>query len=373
MDAKPSGKIINMVKVIKLIFLVAIVAGGAMLLERNYKKSEKFLMRELKSAEARSVELQLRLNRALETIVPVEESIEPLKEEIDNLRRIILLEKSISNAQEPENKDRILWQENGNPVQAQGAGGGALSVENILPRPLPASPAEGRLIGPEAAAPYKEKNLSRLKDYIKDIEQQNAAIKERSDQLDKLLDEKEGELARLNEHNLALKEELAVKEKERAELSRESMQLKEFKNEAEKEMARLNSRSAEKEEEIARLNKRLSELDSSQLSLQGKIEELGNLIKIKESEISGSRDEIASLKGRISEVLREKEALFFELKDKEKVIVELRAGLVSAESLQQNNIKQFIEFQQNNIALRQKIMDFAKELELLKLEKNFGN
>ena len=364
MNNKLSWKTINTAKIIKLIFLAVIIAAGVMLLESNYKKSEEVLMRELKAAESRKDELQLRLNSALETIAPIEESIEPLKEEIDNLRKIVMLEKSIGSARVSGDKNQISW---------QGNTGAALSEGNIAPRPLPSFTAEERLIEPRLAGPYEEKNFIRLKNYIKEIEERNAQLKERSERLDKLLNDKEDELSGLNTYNLALKEELAVKEKEKTELSREYMQLEEFKRGAEKEMARLNSRSSGKDNEISVLNERINELGLSRQSLQQEIEKLGGLIKIKESEISESRREIASLKDRIAEALREKETLLSELKDKEKVIARLSVELASAEDLQQNSIKQFIEFQQNNIALRQKIMDFAKELELLKLEKSFRN
>ncbi|MFH1269742.1 MAG: hypothetical protein ABIH75_01610 [Candidatus Omnitrophota bacterium] len=468
MNSKILEKIFNITKDTKFLFLIIFVVVSTMLLESNYKKNEGVLISELKSAETRRTQLQVHLTRALASIEPLKASIEPLKNEIDNLRRIVLIEKTLSNAGRPKENGQMIWP--GNPQ--------VLSEGKTMPLPLPAVPVEIKSAPLQTRVPETGKSLMRLKDYIKEIEQQNGILKKKSDDLNNLLNKKENELAKLSSDNMALKkdleealqsqnklkeelgaqlnnlerqladrkkevgellniktnfegrtteltnriaeliqinnnlekqlalkdqdnsalraeinkisgeisqqkiyadglqkriveakEEVGQKEKEKAELFRESAQLREFKKAAEQELAGLKSINSDKESQAGELNKRLSELNSSQDGLRQKIEELTGLIKRKEAQIKEGSDTIASLKNRMAGVLRERESFLSDLKGKEQVIAGLRAELVSVVDSQQNNIRQLAQFQESNMALKHRLMDFVQELELLRLEK----
>ncbi|MCX5704027.1 MAG: hypothetical protein NT066_06030, partial [Candidatus Omnitrophica bacterium] len=309
MAFKVFEKISNITGDTKFLFLMIFIIISTLLLQNVYKKRESVLLGELRSIENRNDELGSRLNDSFK-------SIEPLKAEINNLRRMVLVEKTLVHVNVADKKDQIISQDDPTSASVNKTVNPGSPAPVIQPKPLLVWENKANLVLPVSTD--TEKSLARLKDYMKEIEEQNGILKKRSDELGSLLNLKEQEMLKLNKANLALREDLDKAAKSQKELKEE------FKSQA----RGLGDQLKQKENEVSQLN-------NVKASFQGRVTEL-------QARITGLMKTNADLEKQLSQKGRDNSFLETEL----------------------NKIKGELSWQKSDVeAMRKKIVEAKEGLE----------
>jgi DNA repair exonuclease SbcCD ATPase subunit len=173
------------------------------------------------------------------------------------------------------------------------------------------APAAERLSG-------TQKSLTRLKDYIKELETKNNILKDKVEELSGFLQTKENELGQLNKNNIILKQELDktvnMQTDSKGETDQKLAELKGQLSQRETDFMTLNMMKANLENKVSELNNRLSSLAESnsyleKLLAQTEKDKSGLEVQFKKlQEEAGkkvSADEVLQLKMRVDELTQQ--------------------------------------------------------------------
>lgn len=392
-----------------LIFLIIFVVVSTVTVQYFYKRREGALLKELKSAQGKEAELNLRLNDALE-------SIQPLKKELDNLRRKIVIENTIfplfssAHIRGKEKISRIpLPAPAGtNPVR-QGLAKINLESSTLVPAPLSVRAP----LKQSSASPGKTKtNLTRLKNYVMEIEQSNSLLKKNVEGLADLLKKKEQEFEKLNRDYIALKKDseaaLNNQEKLRFQSDGELRRLNELLSSKDEQINQERQLRSVSENIIRELSDKVTELTTANSSLKGELRAIAMesdmwqaLLAGTEEELNREKDNVGALQKKFTEVnqdLLQKEKEKQELSEKvneleqrivtlgqqlskprrpvpagfdERAVENLLGQLSQAKEREEANLRQIHNLQGVNSLLRQRLQEALSQLELLKTENVF--
>ncbi len=233
------------------------------------------------SAEQRQrKELASRLNQALlekealsSQVKDVQGILEPLRQEVDLLRNSLVAPK----------KEELPANSSGNRKPDYGLEAKkepVKSVPEVLPR--------GKSPGAKGRLPDIEQRLANIKNYKKDLEGQNAALKERVEELSGFLEHKESEMSRLKNENLGFKDQLA-----KAGRDQEDLRRKLSLNISDTDLLRkqLSSR-VELENQIGELNNKLLLLKETNSAIEKQMAQYRQDKSVLEQELDKSRQEV---------------------------------------------------------------------------------
>lgn len=233
-----------------------------------------------------------------------------------------------------------------------------------------------------------ENSLSRLKDYIKAISEENNLLKTRQEQLNISLSEKDAKLLDVTKLNDGLNARLAELTSEKAYLSKQVSQIEENVvslkielNKANEQVTHISDLNSALESKVSELTDALNSKDAERLNISRELEELKNktsqlsgLLKQRESELNNSRGEVSILKENLDKSEKKREPLALTLKEKEGTILKLNATLkqmeykltetlskLDAANEQQKKIsEQLAQAAAINTSLQKKILDISK-------------
>jgi len=154
----------------------------------------------------------------------------------------------------------------------------------------------------------------------------------------------------LNKKLVELTDELDKKVKEKADIAKQLQQLGEAKKGLESEVSR------------AKVTK------TADGGIGQNAAELTALLNKKDLEIKTSQVEVSLLKKDMDRVYKERGGLLSTIKEKERSISQLQSELALTKELQEKNVEQLGQLKAINAALRERLSDVSKELELLRLE-----
>lgn len=278
-------------------------------------------------------------------------SIEPLKNEIQTL------------------KSSLSVPLNSKDVQAVNASRPSYPFDSKKEDVFPAEASNQTLGRNPAKTKYRSINtqnsLTRIKDFLKGIQAENNFLKDKVKGLEGLFAAKEKEISQLSAENINSKKELE--------------QLKTSKSNLESELSEFQVKKRQNENQIGQLNARIKELSSSYEGLKGTVSQLSGLLAKKDADIDEKQSGLYNLKESLERLVKEKEGLLISLEDKEKSISDLKikmtlmesniAGLekelATAKEYRQKAISQIGEAAAINNALRERLLDVSKGLELL--------
>ena len=142
-----------------------------------------------------------------------------------------------------------------------------------------------------------EKSVSRLKDYMTNIEERNNFLKEKVNLLANLLDSKEKELLKLNEDNANLKGTLSktieTQNKLKAEYDTNLSDLGLKLSKKDSDLNLLNTIKSDLENQVNELNNKLSALSNANSSLQNQLSQLQLDRSALETELNKLKEELA--------------------------------------------------------------------------------
>jgi len=260
-------------------FIIFTAAGAFLLMRIGYQGRERDLLQQLQQTASQKEALNLKISQ-------VTRSMEPLEEQIRNLRRIVLIEKAMAEVN--PNKNQITWPRSISSSKTNNSHNPDPQGVGITPLSEPRN-ANNRL-------PQAGQSLSRLKDYVKEMGQQNSMLKEKVNELSNLINVKAEEITKLNQENTALKGDL---DKTKGDLDRAMKTQAELDNQA----GNLKTQLAQKDSEILNLNTLKNSLDARVNELNSKIlesikvsAELERQIPQKEKDVSFLETELTRIK-----------------------------------------------------------------------------
>jgi chromosome segregation ATPase len=186
-----------------------------------------------------------------------------------------------------------------------------------------------------------EKSLSRLKDYMKNIEEQNSSLKERLSQLNISLDAREKELLKSKEDNLAVKENL--------DKTIEANNV--LKTELEANLNNLKNQLTQKEQDLISLNKIKSDLERQTNEANNKIFELSGINSYLEKQIASNQQDNSSLEMKLNETEGELNKQISITDTLNKRIIELTDELGKKERDRLNVVSELEQLKQSKGAL----------------------
>lgn len=234
-----------------VLLAVSAVAITGYFLLRNLKDEKSDLERKFYRALRQKEEISYRFNE-------VQNAIAPLKSEINDLRSLFVKasreeDLNVSAVKESGFAERIY------PVKETG--------KTVKKTQVPS----GRKVD-------TEKNIGRLKDYIKKMEEDNFILSAKVDALNNKLVSREDDLLKISQENAKLKQGLTEADKVQGQLkiefARNSDQLNMYKlqyQQKESELSGNNAVRAKLEEKIDKLNDELANLRSDNVSLEKEI------------------------------------------------------------------------------------------------------
>ena len=277
-----------------------------------------FYARKERSNLVRELELVTKQKNALNyQRDEVMKAVAPLKKEIEHLQTVILKEKRVHESQ---------------PTQPAGTPPAALKIEKSaseekVNKPLPESnpTAKDRILD-------TEKGLTRLKEYVKSLEEEKASLKEKAYHLKLKLDEKEREVGILSSDNTGLKDSfpkvLQAKNKLEAEFATAADSLEKVKNEL-----------SQKEQQVASLGKAKQVLENKVDELNDKLAVFSNTTTDLERQLAHYRQEKSFLE---KELLKAKEELLKQ-NDSAEPWAKKNAGLTEALEVKEKQVKSISE------------------------------
>jgi predicted nucleic acid-binding Zn-ribbon protein len=390
-----------------LIFLIIFVVVSTITVQYFYKKREGTLLKELKSAQGKEAELNLRLNDALE-------SIHPLKKELDNLRRKIVIENtvfpssSLAYIRGEEKISRMPMAAGANPVRQN------LAEINLAPFPRRLPPLSARApLKESSSTPRKTKtNLSRLKNYVIEIEQSNSELKKNVQGLAGLLKKKDQDFEKLNSDYAALKKDLEAvlnnQEKLRRQSDDKDRRMNELLSSKEGQINQEAQLRAASENTVRELSDKVTELTTENSSLKGELKAMAMDSDMLQAMLAGIEEELDRERGNavvlqkkisdadqalsqkekenqgLSEKVNELEQRMVTLSQQlskprkpvatgldEKAVENLLSQLSQAKEREEANLRQIQNLRGVNSLLREKLQDALSQLELLKTENVF--
>jgi len=269
--------------VVLLVFLAVAITGYFLLHNLKSEKSE--LKRNLYRALQQKEEINFRLN-------DVQSAIGPLNNEIKNLRSALIKVARGDDSEGSTLKDRGI-------------------AENVS-----AVKGSGKTDKKTQSAPGRKtdtaSNLTRLKDYIKKMEEDNNMLNAKVDTLNNTLVLKEDELLKISQDNAKLKQDFAQAAASQGQLRLESSrgndQLNNYKTQyqqKEAELAGYNALRVKLEEKIDKLNNEVMNLRGENVSLEKEI-----------MKAQSARGEFESELGKIKDALQRELILNDALKQK---------------------------------------------------------
>lgn len=365
MSFKIFEKISNIARDTKFLFLIIFVIINTLLLQNVYKKRENVLLGELRSIENRKDELGSRLNDTIK-------SIGPLEAEINNLRRMVLIEKTLVNVNVADKKDQILWQNDFASAYADKTEKVGLPAGKIQPKPLLVSDNKMNLAAPVATD--TQKSLARLKDYVKEIEEQNGIFKKRSDELGNLLNLREQEMLKLNKDNLALKEDLDKVVKSQKELKEEFEsqipRLKDQLNRKENEVSQLNNVKASFESRVMQLEGRMTDLIKANADLEKQLSQKDKDNSFLQNELNKIREELSRQKSDAESMYKKTVEAKEELERKEREKTELLKESAQLKESKKSTEAQLQQLRLKSASKETQVNQFNKRIHELNASQN---
>ena len=271
-----------------------------------HKKEKNILLEQFTRINREKNESKLKADEVLK-------SIAPLQEEIKYLRSVIVQEKTANNP--------VLEKET------------YVALPKAQKTPEDQGGKRGRILD-------TEKGLTRLKSYVKTMEEENAVFKEKAAQLRAQLDEKEKELHILNSAQGSLKEAMEnvaiAKNKLESEVNAQSDSLKETKNGLalkESEISALQKTKQNLQSHVAELNDKLTVSSTSAASMEKQLAQSRQDASLLENELEKARKDLETQRS-LSEPSQKKVLELTEvLADREK---ELSAATKELEQLKES-------------------------------------
>lgn len=236
----------------------------------NYANEKNSLSRQLNRSlrDKNELDHQLKEMRA---------AMYPLKNEVSNLRQMLIVS---SSKEKPSNNVAANYNTEEKPLVVS-ENHNSDYEENIaysqIQKPDNKPPLRG-VTDKKSKTADPAKGLSRLKEHVQDIEQENVSLKTKVDQLNLLLEAKEKELSGLNKDNAGFKENLEKAVKVQEQLQKELAEnlsgydaLKTKFSQHESEFSKFNSIKANLENQIVELNDKLASLTKANVFLEGQV------------------------------------------------------------------------------------------------------
>jgi len=137
-----------------------------------------------------------------------------------------------------------------------------------------------------------QKSLTRLKDYIKELETKNNILKDKVGELSRFLETKENELAELNKNNLVLKQELEKTVNIQAD----------SKGETNQRLAELKGQLSQREADFMTLNMMKTNLENKVSELNGKLSSLTDANSYLERQLAQTEKDKSSLEAEFKRI-----------------------------------------------------------------------
>ena len=246
-----------------LVAMVGLIAGLSLFI--NYKQEKKDLLRQLKATARQKEEISRQRDEVLK-------SISPLRDEIRHMQVLLANNQKDSGPEEGQAKSVLPLEGQSDTLKPEKAPI-ALKGKKVSSR---SRSGPGVDIG--AKMSNAEKGLSRLKDYVKDLESQNTLLKEKINQSNGLLDTKENDLLKLNNQNIKLagdlEKVLKVESQLRADFEENIKSLNTMKAQLASQEADIQSSGKIKiglENQLKELNNKLSAMAETNASLEKQI------------------------------------------------------------------------------------------------------
>jgi len=217
-----------------------------------------------------------------------------LKEDVSKLRKVLLIERTLNNSEKiSEKKDPSI----------------ASPYQLIWPKQSNFN-SQAKDYNLNQKQENNQYSLSKIRDYIKEKEKENAILKESLERLNNLLQTKEAQISRLEEEGLSLKKQLDAFSQEKIELQKSfEDKIGNLKIEWDKDKELLK----EKEKENFDLKSRLDNLSTKFLDAGLKLETQVKLIDNLQAELQSAKKESEQLK-------RQKDEAFLALQEKQKTL-----------------------------------------------------
>lgn len=266
-------------------------------------------------------------------------SIAPLREEIEYLRSALAQEKVADSAALEEEVSLTL------PKKEK------ISAEKGIKKELPggSSASQDRMQD-------TQKGLTRLRSYVKTMEEENAGLKEKAAQLRAELDEKEKELRLINNGQRVLEDALEnadrANNKLELELSAQSDSFKKIKSEL-----------ALKESDISLLQKTKQNLQNQVVELDDRLTAQAGARASMEKQLGQSRQDASLLESELEKARKDLEAQRSLSEPSQKKVVELSGALAGREKELSAAAKELEQLKESKKALESEL----NELKLVKI------
>lgn len=291
----------------------------------SYKKEKNSLLRELELAAKQRNELSLARDEVMK-------SIAPLKEEIQRLQTIILQEKHTRESQSVELS----------AVPAQNAALTSRAEINTPEEKNKKEPARGPYLAKDKIMDT-EKGLTRLREYVKSLEEEKASLKEKADQLKVRFDEKERDLSLFASDNAGLKDTLTKltqsKNKLESELSLNAVSLDKIRSELsvkESQVTAFNKTRQNLEEQIHELNNKSIAFSSINANLERQLTQYRQEKSFLEKELEKAKEDLGRQNGLFGPLNRKVDELTGALDNQEKQLSATSLELYSLRESRKN-------------------------------------